>query len=254
MTDMIPHAFEDHLIRSFERDDGTLCFIAKDVCASLQIKNHRDAVSVLDEDEAGVVSTDVRSATGVLQKRELLYVTESGLYTLILRSRKAVTPGSLQHRFRRWVTDDLLPTLRKAGHYSMPGRDVPEPPEQELSVKIALVREMRLTFGRDMAQQMWHLVGLPYVEPVKVQLEDDALHPVDEFIAACIMPAQGKLMSTANFRAAYAEWAEANNKPSLNMTVIGRRVKKAGIRKTRPTGDSRYYYYKDIDLIVGGEQ
>lgn len=70
------------------------------------------AVSNLDEDEKGVSST---YTPGGFQ--DLIVISESGLYTLIIRSRKATTPGTVQHRFRRWVTSEVLPTIRKTGSY-----------------------------------------------------------------------------------------------------------------------------------------
>ncbi len=47
-------------------------------------------------------------------------VSESGLYTVILRSRAATTPGTLPHRFRRWITGEVLPSIRRTGSYSLP--------------------------------------------------------------------------------------------------------------------------------------
>lgn len=47
----------------------------------------------------------------------MLIVSESGLYALVLRCRDAMTPGSVPHRFRKWVTADVLPTIRKTGGY-----------------------------------------------------------------------------------------------------------------------------------------
>lgn len=246
MSGLVSHAFEDHLVRSFQREDGEYCFVAKDVCSCLELTNPSKAVSALDEDESGVTSSYVRSDNDVVQKREVLYVTESGLYTLIMRSKKAVTPGTVQHRFRKWVTGEVLPSLRRTGRYEVEGEDIPEPPDTELSVKLALVRETRLTFGREAAQAIWHQIGLPYMAQARVEPDD---HPVDEFIESCTFPAPGNLVSSADFRAAYKEWAERNGKPALNMCLIGRRVRSAGVRKVRPGGDSRHYYYTDIALV-----
>lgn len=47
-------------------------------------------------------------------------INESGLYTLILRCRDAVKPGTVPHRFRKWVTNEVLPTIRKTGRYEHP--------------------------------------------------------------------------------------------------------------------------------------
>lgn len=52
--------------------------------------------------------------------REINIINESGLYALILRSRKAMQKGTVQHKFRKWVTSEVLPTIRKTGTYTVP--------------------------------------------------------------------------------------------------------------------------------------
>lgn len=97
--------------------DGEPWFVAKDVCQALLIKNSRDAVSGLDEDEiSDVVLTDTRSKGSSIQRRTLKIVNESGLYGLIMQSRKPEAKP-----FRKWVTKEVLPTLRKTGIYAMQG-------------------------------------------------------------------------------------------------------------------------------------
>ena len=84
-------------------------FVAVDVCKILKIKNSRDAVKRLDEDEKGVVKTDTLGG-----QQDLQVINESGLYTLILKSR---TPEAKQ--FKRWVTHEVLPRIRKYGYYKL---------------------------------------------------------------------------------------------------------------------------------------
>lgn len=95
-------------IRTFIKD-GKILFAAVDVCAKLDIKNHRDALSDFNEDEKDVVTTDT---LGGVQK--ILVVTEPGLYRLIFKSRKPTAK-----KFQYWVFHDVLPTLRKTGSYNM---------------------------------------------------------------------------------------------------------------------------------------
>ena len=87
--------------------DGETWFVAKDVCDILEIVNSRDAISNLDDDEKGVAKTDT---PGGIQ--EMTIVSEAGLYTLLMRSNKEEAKP-----FRRWVTHDVLPSLRKTGSY-----------------------------------------------------------------------------------------------------------------------------------------
>ncbi|HBA3815008.1 TPA: Bro-N domain-containing protein [Escherichia coli] len=92
--------------------DGTPWFVAMDVCRAIGIANHRDAVRKLDDDEKGVGSTDTLGG-----EQETTIISESGLYTLILRCRDAVTPGTIPYRFRKWVTGEVLPQIRRSGRY-----------------------------------------------------------------------------------------------------------------------------------------
>lgn len=89
--------------------DGEPWFVAKDVCEVLGIANSRDAVADLEQNELASVK-----ATSGGQRREMNVVSESGLYVLIFKSRKPEAKV-----FRRWVTSEVLPTLRKTGKYEM---------------------------------------------------------------------------------------------------------------------------------------
>lgn len=89
--------------------EGQPWWVAKDVCDVLEIKNSRDALSRLDDDEKGVASTDTLGGTQQVQ-----VVNESGLYSLVLSSRK---PEAKQ--FKRWITHEVIPAIRKTGTYSI---------------------------------------------------------------------------------------------------------------------------------------
>lgn len=92
--------------------DGTPWFAAKDVCDALGLRNSRKAIGMLDDDEKGVTSS---YTPGGMQAVNV--INESGLYTLILRCRDAVTPGTIPYRFRKWVTGEVLPQIRQTGRY-----------------------------------------------------------------------------------------------------------------------------------------
>lgn len=82
-------------------------FVARDVCKCLGIANARDAVSRLDEDEKGVGVSDTLGGA-----QDMCIISESGLYTPVIRSNKPEAKD-----FRRWVTHDVLPSIRKTGMY-----------------------------------------------------------------------------------------------------------------------------------------
>lgn len=104
--------FENAAIRVITIDNEPW-FIAKDLCEALNLSNSRMALLALDDDEKGVSSTYTLGG-----EQELSIVSESGMYTLILRCRDAVKKGSVPHRFRKWVTAEVLPQIRKTGQYS----------------------------------------------------------------------------------------------------------------------------------------
>jgi prophage antirepressor-like protein len=101
--------------------DGEPWFIARDVANVLGIKNSRDAIADLDEDEKGVVLTDTLGGS-----QNLAIISESGFYRLVMRSRKPIAKP-----FQKWVTKDVLPSIRKTGSYSL-GQDENSPfPDNE---------------------------------------------------------------------------------------------------------------------------
>ncbi|MFK5920890.1 MAG: Bro-N domain-containing protein [Verrucomicrobiota bacterium] len=91
--------------------DGEPWFVAKDICDALNIKNPRDAIVSLDEDEKSTVG----NTDGALGGPSRNVISESGLYSLILRSRKAEAKT-----FKKWVTSEVLPSIRKTGKYQIP--------------------------------------------------------------------------------------------------------------------------------------
>lgn len=96
-------------IRTIMRD-GEPWFVAADVCKALEINNNRDAISRLDDDEKNtVVLTD-----GNRGNPNTTIINEPGLYTLVLGSRKPEAKA-----FKRWITHDVIPSLRKNGAYIM---------------------------------------------------------------------------------------------------------------------------------------
>lgn len=82
-------------------------FVAKDICECLAISKHRDAISRLDSDERESLKVDTLGG-----KQEMATVNEYGLYSLVLSSRK---PEAKE--FKRWITHDVIPQIRKTGQY-----------------------------------------------------------------------------------------------------------------------------------------
>jgi prophage antirepressor-like protein len=106
-TDPALFDFNGHRVRTDRDEQGNPWFIAVDICNALGIKNSRQSLSRLDDDEKGVTNADTLGG-----RQGLTTVNESGLYALILRSRKAKAKT-----FRKWITGTVLPALRKDGMY-----------------------------------------------------------------------------------------------------------------------------------------
>lgn len=109
MTDLQVFDFETQPLRTVTLD-GDPWFVAKDVCDILEITNSRDALSRLDDDEKGVATTDTPGGP-----QEMAIVNESGLYVLVLGSRKPEAKV-----FKRWITHEVIPSIRKHGGYLTP--------------------------------------------------------------------------------------------------------------------------------------
>lgn len=106
-TDLELFAFEGTDIRTVIVD-GKKWAVAADICAALDIKNARDAVTRLED--ADVATTDVRSGG---QMRSMYIVSEDGATDLVLDSRKPEA-----RRFRRFLTHEVWPSIRETGSYS----------------------------------------------------------------------------------------------------------------------------------------
>lgn len=114
-------------IRVIEQD-GEPWFVAADVCRALELEDTGRATSRLDEDEL----TRIKIVSGG-QNREVIAVNEPGLYSLVLGSRKPEAKV-----FKRWITHDVIPAIRKTGGY-IHGADSMTP--DELMAKALLVAQ-----------------------------------------------------------------------------------------------------------------
>lgn len=128
MSALIPFAFDAHAVRVLDVEDAPW-FVASDIAAALEYRIAGDMTRMLDDDEKG--TQIVRTLRG---DQELLVINESGLFSAILRSRKPEA-----RRFRRWVTAEVLPTLRRTGQYGQ--RDWVAEREQLLGLVAAIRAE-----------------------------------------------------------------------------------------------------------------
>ena len=109
---VIPFEYEDRTVRVVKDEEGNPWWVAKDVCDILGLSNARDAISSLDEDERGSVGI----SDGTPGNPNMNTVNEPGLYTLIIRSNKPEARA-----FKRWITHEVLPAIRRKGRYDAEG-------------------------------------------------------------------------------------------------------------------------------------
>jgi prophage antirepressor-like protein len=122
MGSIIPFHYKSNTIRVIQDDDGKPSWIAKDVCKILGLNDVGKAVEKLDADEKLTRKLFVSG-----QNRPIWLVNEAGLYTLIIRSNKPEAK-----KFKRWITHEVLPSIRKTGQY-----EVGEMSEIDLIIKSA---------------------------------------------------------------------------------------------------------------------
>jgi prophage antirepressor-like protein len=134
----IATVFNGNPIRTVVKEDGNLLFVAVDIAKVLGYRDAGNMVRMLDDDELGIPAANENGSLGLHFWREnaetgkgysllstlggeqsMSMITESGLYHCILRSRRPEAKA-----FRRWVTGELLPTLRKNGEYTKDDRFV----------------------------------------------------------------------------------------------------------------------------------
>lgn len=106
MNALIPFDYEGSSVRVLTGEDGQPWFVAADVARILEIGNPSQAMTRLDDDERTLISNE---------GRDLNVVSEAGLYSLILGSRKPEAKA-----FKRWVTHEVLPAIRRHGAYATP--------------------------------------------------------------------------------------------------------------------------------------
>jgi len=196
---VIPFKFDTREVRTMLIDDQPW-FVAGDVATALEYRIAGDMTRNLDDDEKG--TQIVRTLGG---DQEMLVINESGLYSAILRSRKAEAK-----RFKKWVTAEVLPAIRRTGRYEDAGNKMATLMDEligmtEVNVIKGLIRDKakvipidrRRGFQLAMNNRLHTRFNVPRVE----------LIPAAQFEAAC------------NFIAAYAlegEWLPKENRQELD--------------------------------------
>lgn len=162
--------FEDCSIRVFG-DFIKPLFVAADVCKALSIQNVTQALQSLAPFERSMLNIGRQGNTNV--------VTESGLYTLILRCRDAVKEGTFAYRFRVWVTNEVLPAIRRAGRYEVPTGDTITN-AQQVAIQQAVARRAKKTPAH--YQTIYRAIKARYQIPRYTELKQSQFEDCLRFI------------------------------------------------------------------------
>jgi prophage antirepressor-like protein len=169
--------FDGAPIRSITRENEPW-FVAVDVCAALGLKDISDAVGKLDDDEKHLIRDLIPDQISHNAKdRRLMLISESGLFALVLRCRDAMKVGSVPHRFRKWVTSEVLPSIRKDGGYSS------APMVDASSAMIAAGQELRrlADYQSEMNSRLERLEKSTLVSVREIKGEINTIIPRNEF-------------------------------------------------------------------------
>lgn len=141
--------FDELPVRTVLRDDQPW-FVAADVCRVLEIVNNRDAVAELDDDEKNTVAIN----DGNRGNPNTTIISESGLYALIFKSRKPEAK-----RFRKWVTAEVLPELRRTGSYSVSSGELREMEGEARQISDHVAHAADCTWRKSISMERARLIG-----------------------------------------------------------------------------------------------
>lgn len=249
--DMVPFVFNDNMVRGCLDDRGEPWFVARDVAAVLDLQNIRQNLESLDEDEKiTVCNPDGNPRAGI--PHQYAMVSESGLYALIFRSRKPEA-----RRFRKWVTAEVLPALRKKGHYARPGSvfgvdGVPGAalgmkPRMRKDVMTLAVRMAALDNGGTDEAVYWFreisdMIGAE-TPPAMSELSAEAGRQVEAFAEQCLSLAPGRKESAAMIYRAYLRWWDERQGKRLTLCAFGR-----ALGRVYPKTKDSTIWYMDVRL------
>lgn len=203
-------SFEDAPIRTLTGDDGEPRWVAADVCRAIGINSPERAYQRLDDDEREMRSTHDTSG----RTQEMMVVNESGLYTLILGSRQ-----ERAKRFKRWVTGEVLPSIRKTGRYEIdqtPDYDINDP-DSVILAKLLKTRTEVLAIQRAQEAQWEEIKRTELVALQAVERADTAIQ-VAKATEESVYNVSGYVTALGYAR------REGLSVPLAHLAVIGRKA------------------------------
>lgn len=247
MSSLVSFEFEGQSVRSLLRG-GEPWWVAGDVCQCLELANSRKATERLDADERdGVTLSD---AMGREQVHTI--VNEPGLYTLVLSSRKESA-----RRFKRWLTHEVLPALRREGRYTMAGADAAADeaavPLGLLDLEVERLWQSRVgiylkVYGKTTARWLIEQSPLPHppvavagMTPLATAGMPDGAGDIALFLGErCAMDAESEVTAEAMF-GAFLIWHQANGQGRApTQTLFGRVLSRLGLQRVKTYRHVKY--------------
>lgn len=208
-------SYNSKQVRTVERD-GEIWFVAKDVCDVLEIQNVTQAVQNLDEDERAMYyigRSPIHGGGG-----EANIISEAGLYKLTFNSRKAEAKS-----FTRWVTHEVLPSIRQTGTYSV---SQPRMSHEELELRRDALNLERAKFINSMIEAP----SFPMTTETKTVFAHEVFKLASGHEYLAMLPESTEKWYTAT---------EIGNELGISANKVGRIAKSNGIKA--PEGESNEY-------------
>lgn len=245
-----PFYFEEKQVRVLIDDTGEPWWVAKDVCEVLEYADQTQALERLDEDEKGVVKIPTPGGP-----QSMITISESGLYNLIFRSLKPEARS-----FRRWITHEILPSIRKTGQFSLNNEPLLEFSENDGLSFAQRIRIMELALRvlekgikvSDFADAQRLIYRTATAKPFNADRTDSRDDHFEDFISReCAFESDAET-TTDDIYSAYFKDANAFGvRPYIRNMFFRKLYEAKDVRKfySRRTGEDRKYMIKGVGLI-----
>ena len=215
-------SYKEQQVRTVELD-GEIWFVAKDVCDILELSNPTEALRSLDEDERMTLSNSEGHSGQRGGAQSYNVINEPGMYKLIFKSRKAEAK-----EFTRWVTHEVLPSIRKNGIYTNQKR-TKEEMDRELREHERLMKDLNLR-GAQILQSMIDKELFPVTPETRTVFAHEVFKLVTGHSYLGMLPESTEKWYTAT---------EIGDAIGLSANKVGRIAKANGLKA--PEGESNEY-------------
>lgn len=225
-----------HLVRTLQSDPW---WVASDIAKALEYRNATDMCRMLDDDQKGIRLVDTLGG-----EQRMTIVNESGMWTCVLRSDKPAAK-----RFRRWLTAEVLPTLRQTGRFEMGSTPAGERPQLSIEAIARItdsVAKVSRIGGKAAAIRLWNALGGPPIfDPATIasaasvslidQSGPQADHRVRQWFDERIEAAPGNQIETGVLFDDYRHWCCREGVNVMALSAFGRHLSRM-VGKSKKSG------------------